>query len=78
MLGHLFLFGTLLYNTDSLLLDSLWFALKVIIFLVVLIVIRASLPRFRYDQLMKFAWQVLLPCALFNLFFTIAIWITLL
>jgi len=61
--------------SDSIFFDSFWFSVKFVLFLSLLIVIRASLPRFRYDQLMKFAWQVLLPCALFNLFITIAIWI---
>jgi len=32
--------------------------------------IRATLPRFRYDQLMSFGWKVLLPLSLANVFVT--------
>jgi len=32
--------------------------------------VRGTLPRFRYDQLMHFAWTVLFPCALVNLLLT--------
>jgi NADH-quinone oxidoreductase subunit H len=32
--------------------------------------IRGTLPRFRYDQLMHFAWTFLFPCALLNLLLT--------
>ncbi len=41
-------------------------ALKVFLGLCVMIWIRASLPRFRYDQLMSFGWKVLLPLSVFN------------
>ncbi len=39
-------------------------------FLFVFIWLRATLPRIRYDQLMRFGWQVLLPLAVLNLLFT--------
>ncbi len=42
----------------------LWFALKVAALLFVFIWIRATLPRFRYDQLMRFGWKFLIPLAL--------------
>jgi len=48
----------------------IWFFIKVIILLFVYVWLRATLPRFRYDQLMSFGWKVLLPVALFNIFIT--------
>ena len=47
-----------------------WFLAKVGVLLFVFIWIRGTLPRFRYDQLMKFAWTFLFPCALVNLLIT--------
>ena len=44
-------------------LGPLWFFLKLLLFVSVFIWIRASLPRLRYDQLMRFGWKVLLPAA---------------
>jgi len=48
----------------------LWFLIKVLFFLFIYIWLRATLPRFRYDQLMKFGWLVLLPVALANVLLT--------
>jgi NADH-quinone oxidoreductase subunit H len=48
----------------------IWFVLKVAFFLFVFIWLRATLPRIRYDQLMRFGWQVLLPLSVLNLLFT--------
>jgi NADH-quinone oxidoreductase subunit H len=44
----------------------LWFVLKLAAFIFVFIWLRATLPRLRYDQLMKFGWKVLLPVATLN------------
>jgi NADH-quinone oxidoreductase subunit H len=44
----------------------LWFILKLIILLFVFIWMRTTLPRLRYDQLMRFGWKVLLPVATIN------------
>jgi NADH-quinone oxidoreductase subunit H len=48
----------------------LWFIAKLVILLFVFIWIRTTLPRLRYDQLMKFGWKVLLPAATLNLLVT--------
>jgi NADH-quinone oxidoreductase subunit H len=47
-----------------------WFVIKTFVFICGFILLRASLPRPRYDQLMSFAWKVLLPLALLNLMVT--------
>jgi NADH-quinone oxidoreductase subunit H len=49
------------------------FLAKVIVFIVFFIIIRWSLPRFRYDQLMKLGWYVMFELALFNVILTAAI-----
>jgi NADH-quinone oxidoreductase subunit H len=45
----------------------LWFLIKTFALIGVLILIRGSLPRPRYDQLMAFGWKLMLPLALLNL-----------
>ena len=47
-----------------------WFLLKTLVFILGFILVRASLPRPRYDQLMSYAWKVLLPLSLLNLVVT--------
>jgi NADH-quinone oxidoreductase subunit H len=58
-------------------LGPLWFVLKVFLFVAVFIWIRASVPRLRYDQLMRFGWKVLLPAATINAVITalLVVWI---
>ena len=51
-------------------LGILWLLLKTILFLFFYIWLRATLPRFRYDQLMGIAWKVLLPAVLLNIVLT--------
>jgi NADH-quinone oxidoreductase subunit H len=41
-----------------------WFALKISLLLFVFIWVRAALPRYRYDQLMRLGWKVFLPVTL--------------
>ena len=50
-----------------------WFLLKTMVLICVFILLRASLPRPRYDQLMEFGWKILLPLSLLNLLITGAI-----
>jgi len=50
-----------------------WFALKTAFFMVMFILIRAALPRPRYDQMMSFGWKVCLPLTLLNLLATAAV-----
>jgi NADH-quinone oxidoreductase subunit H len=50
-----------------------WFFLKTFIFICGFILLRASLPRPRYDQLMSFGWKVMLPLSLLNLTVTAGI-----
>ena len=50
-----------------------WFALKTAFFMMMFILIRAALPRPRYDQVMSFGWKVCLPLTLLNLLVTAAV-----
>jgi NADH-quinone oxidoreductase subunit H len=47
-------------------LGPLWFVLKLFVAVSVFIWLKATLPRLRYDQLMRFGWKVLLPVATAN------------
>ena len=47
-----------------------WFGIKTFVFICFFILLRASLPRPRYDQLMSFGWKVMLPLSLLNLVVT--------
>jgi NADH-quinone oxidoreductase subunit H len=44
-----------------------WFLIKTLCFVAFFILVRASLPRPRYDQLLAFGWKLMLPLALVNL-----------
>jgi len=50
----------------------LWFALKICFVLFCFLWVRATFPRFRYDQLMRLGWKVFLPLSLFWLVVTAA------
>lgn len=55
---------------------ALWFIIKTYALISVFIIIRGSLPRPRYDQLVAFGWKYLLPLSLLNLLITGGIIIT--
>jgi len=50
--------------------NTMWFAFKTYSFLFLFFWLRATLPRLRYDQLMRFGWKVMLPIALANIVVT--------
>src|SRR5512133_3388181 len=50
----------------------MWFLLKVFLILFFYVWMRWTLPRYRYDQLMRFGWKVLLPLSVLNLLVTAA------
>jgi NADH-quinone oxidoreductase subunit H len=58
-------------------LGPLWFLLKLFGILFVFIWLRTTLPRLRYDQLMRFGWKVLLPAATINAVVTalVVVWV---
>ncbi len=74
----LYLGGWHLPFVDQLGLPPLWltvvqlggFCLKVALLVLFFIIIRWTIPRFRYDQLMNLGWKVMFPVALLNLFLT--------
>jgi NADH-quinone oxidoreductase subunit H len=51
-------------------LDPIWMLLKIISLIVLFMWVRATLPRLRYDQLMRLGWKVLLPLATLNILVT--------
>ena len=51
----------------------LWFFIKVVFFMFVYVWLRGTLPRFRYDQLMRFGWLVIFPLAVLNVIITAAV-----
>jgi NADH-quinone oxidoreductase subunit H len=55
---------------------SFWFSLKICIFVILFVWMRAALPRYRYDQLMNLGWKVFLPVSLAYLILTFCILIS--
>ncbi|MEJ2314722.1 MAG: NADH-quinone oxidoreductase subunit NuoH [Nitrospirota bacterium] len=47
-----------------------WLALKIYFFMFVYFWVRATVPRYRYDQLMGLGWKLMIPLALFNVVLT--------
>jgi NADH-quinone oxidoreductase subunit H len=66
LLGGLFLVPLL----QPVLVPLFWFLAKAGLLIFLFIWIRGTLPRFRYDQLMRFAWTFLFPVAVVNLLVT--------
>jgi NADH-quinone oxidoreductase subunit H len=58
---------TLVNFVNFVLISPFWFVTKLYTLISFFILVRASLPRLRYDMLMKFGWQGMLPVALVNL-----------
>jgi NADH-quinone oxidoreductase subunit H len=52
---------------------AIWMIIKTFVFICGFILVRASLPRLRYDQLLSFGWKLMLPLALLNVVVTGAI-----
>jgi NADH-quinone oxidoreductase subunit H len=51
-------------------LPTFWFLVKIFLFIFVYVLLRSTIPRIRYDQLMRFGWKVLLPLSLANILIT--------
>ena len=61
------------YLGPSFLPPIVWFLIKMFVFILMFILLRASLPRPRSDQLMALGWKVLLPLSMANLLVTGAV-----
>jgi NADH-quinone oxidoreductase subunit H len=56
--------------------STIWLCIKIVIGVIFFIVTRATLPRYRYDQLMHLGWKCFLPLTLGYLIFTVGILIS--
>jgi NADH-quinone oxidoreductase subunit H len=72
LVTSLFLNGWFLFGLENYIPPYIIFIAKTVAIYIVLIWLRATLPRFRLDQLMNFAWKMLIPVSIIN-FFMIAI-----
>ena len=69
----LFLGGWLPISVLSFIPVNIWFSLKICIFVLLFIIMRAALPRYRYDQLMNLGWKIFLPITLVYTLLTLII-----
>ncbi len=70
-IAGIFLLGEFVFPLiNTILMPLFWFGAKTSALLFIFIWIRGTLPRFRYDQLMRFAWTFLFPLAMINLLIT--------
>ena len=57
-------------NAIAMILHFLTFMLKVVVMIWVQMLLRWTLPRFRYDQVMDLCWKIILPLSIANIFVT--------
>ncbi|MYE13285.1 MAG: NADH-quinone oxidoreductase subunit NuoH [Gammaproteobacteria bacterium] len=70
LLVLLFFGGWLVPDFLDFLPPIVWFGVKVLVFIHIFVLLRAAIPRPRYDQLMSLGWKILLPLTLVNLLVT--------
>nr|YP_010533582.1 NADH dehydrogenase subunit 1 [Gomphonema parvulum]UXX44733.1 NADH dehydrogenase subunit 1 [Gomphonema parvulum] len=71
--GWLPIFNTFIFNIIP---STLWLSIKICLGVVFFIITRATLPRYRYDQLMYLGWKCFLPLSLGYLIFTVGVLIS--
>jgi NADH-quinone oxidoreductase subunit H len=71
--GWLPIFNIFIFNVIP---STLWLSIKICLGVVFFIVTRATLPRYRYDQLMYLGWKCFLPLSLGYLIFTVGVLIS--
>ncbi|HEY8091580.1 MAG TPA: complex I subunit 1 family protein, partial [Polyangiaceae bacterium] len=76
-IGGTTLFTAQISHVFMTIINVLAFFGKVLVVCWVQVVVRWSLPRFRYDQLMKLGWRILLPASLANILVTGVVWLAL-
>ena len=77
ILASIMFFGGWLSPLEGTFLDSyfawipgfIWLSIKTIFFIFVFLWLRATLPRYRYDQIMRLGWKIFLPITLIWIFF---------
>tara|TARA_Y100000768_G_scaffold88699_1_gene63700 strand:- start:3068 stop:4081 length:1014 start_codon:yes stop_codon:yes gene_type:complete len=57
--------GTFLHSYLSFIPGFVWLSIKTIVFVFIFLWLRATLPRYRYDQIMRLGWKVFLPITFF-------------